>query len=415
MAVINGIRSIDEADFRGKKVLLRVDINSPIDPDTGLIVNDNRIQKSVPTVRDLADMGAKLVIIAHQGDTTDYKSLISLQEHAGRLSEAVGKPIDFIEDVAGPTAIDKINSLQDGQILLLDNIRYLVEEASTFEDVVKQEPADMKTSYMVRRLAPQFDVYVNDAFAAAHRNSPSMVGFQEVLPSYAGRLLMNELSALQAITSSPERPCVYILGGARAGDAFGMIGQVLKDGSADQLLLTGLVGQIFMLADDVDLGEGNTGFMKSKGFDQYIAPAREFLANHRDKISYASDVAVEVNGARVNVALADLNDEMSIMDIGDQTIIDYCEAISAAKTLFVNGPAGVYEMDIFEKGTKTLWEAVADAQGYSVIGGGDSVTSFVKYTDITKINYVSTAGGALIRYLSGIELPLLKAIAKAGS
>ncbi len=415
MAVINGIRSIDEADFRGKKVLLRVDINSPIDPDTGLIVNDNRIQKSVPTVRDLADMGAKLVIIAHQGDTTDYKSLISLQEHAGRLSEAVGKPIDFIEDVAGPTAIDKINSLQDGQILLLDNIRYLVEEASTFEDVVKQEPADMKTSYMVRRLAPQFDVYVNDAFAAAHRNSPSMVGFQEVLPSYAGRLLMNELSALQAITSSPERPCVYILGGARAGDAFGMIGQVLKDGSADQLLLTGLVGQIFMLADDVDLGKGNTGFMKSKGFDQYIAPAREFLANHRDKISYASDVAVEVNGARVNVALADLNDEMSIMDIGDQTIIDYCEAISAAKTLFVNGPAGVYEMDIFEKGTKTLWEAVADAQGYSVIGGGDSVTSFVKYTDITKINYVSTAGGALIRYLSGIELPLLKAIAKAGS
>lgn len=273
----------------------------------------------------------------------------------------------------------------------------------------------MKTSYMVRRLAPQFDVYVNDAFAAAHRNSPSMVGFQEVLPSYAGRLLMNELSALQAITSSPERPCVYILGGARAGDAFGMIGQVLKDGSADQLLLTGLVGQIFMLADDVDLGKGNTGFMKSKGFDQYIAPAREFLANHRDKISYASDVAVEVNGARVNVALADLNDEMSIMDIGDQTIIDYCEAISAAKTLFVNGPAGVYEMDIFEKGTKTLWEAVADAQGYSVIGGGDSVTSFVKYTDITKINYVSTAGGALIRYLSGIELPLLKAIAKAGS
>ena len=415
MAVINGIRSIDEADFRGKKVLLRVDINSPIDPDTGLIVNDNRIQKSVPTVRDLADMGAKLVIIAHQGDTTDYKSLISLQEHAGRLSEAVGKPIDFIEDVAGPTAIDKINSLQDGQILLLDNIRYLVEEASTFEDVVKQEPADMKTSYMVRRLAPQFDVYVNDAFAAAHRNSPSMVGFQEVLPSYAGRLLMNELSALQAITSSPERPCVYILGGARAGDAFGMIGQVLKDGSADQLLLTGLVGQIFMLADDVDLGKGNTGFMKSKGFDQYIAPAREFLANHRDMISYASDVAVEVNGARVNVALADLNDEMSIMDIGDQTIIDYCEAISAAKTLFVNGPAGVYEMDIFEKGTKTLWEAVADAQGYSVIGGGDSVTSFVKYTDITKINYVSTAGGALIRYLSGIELPLLKAIAKAGS
>ena len=412
MAVINGIRDIDEGDFRGKKVLLRVDINSPIDHNTGLIANDNRIQKSVPTIRDLADMGAKLVIIAHQGDTTDYKSLISLEQHVSRLSDAVGKPIDFIEDVAGPAAIDKINGLEDGQILLLDNIRYLVEEASTFEDVVSQEPEDMKSCYMIRRLAPQFDAYVNDAFAAAHRNSPSMVGFQEVLPSYAGRLLMNELAALQAITSNPDRPCVYILGGARAGDAFGMIGQVLKDGSADQLLLTGLVGQIFMLADDINLGEATTGFMKSKGFDQYVAPAREFLANHRDKISYASDVAVEVDGARVNVALSDLNDDMSVMDIGDQTIVDYCESIAGAKTIFVNGPAGVYEMDIFEKGTKTLWEAVADADGYSVIGGGDSVTSFVKYTDITKINYVSTAGGALIRYLSGIQLPLLKAIAK---
>ena len=412
MAVINGIRDIDEGDFRGKKVLLRVDINSPIDHNTGLIANDNRIQKSVPTIRDLADMGAKLVIIAHQGDTTDYKSLISLEQHVSRLSEAVGKPIDFIEDVAGPAAIDKINGLEDGQILLLDNIRYLVEEASTFEDVVSQEPEDMKNCYMIRRLAPQFDAYVNDAFAAAHRNSPSMVGFQEVLPSYAGRLLMNELAALQAITSNPDRPCVYILGGARAGDAFGMIGQVLKDGSADQLLLTGLVGQIFMLADNINLGEATTGFMKSKGFDQYVAPAREFLANHRDKISYASDVAVEVDGARVNVALSDLNDDMSVMDIGDQTIVDYCESIAGAKTIFVNGPAGVYEMEIFEKGTKTLWEAVADADGYSVIGGGDSVTSFVKYTDITKINYVSTAGGALIRYLSGIQLPLLKAIAK---
>lgn len=412
MAVINGIRDIDEGEFSGKKVLLRVDINSPVD-ESGKIVNDNRIQKSVPTIQDLSNKGAKLVIIAHQGDTTDYKSLISLEEHVGRLSEAVGKPIQFIEDIAGPAAVEKIESLKDGEILLLDNIRYLVEEASTFEDVVKQEPAEMKSCYMIRRLAPLFDAYVNDAFAAAHRNSPSMVGFQEVLPSYAGRLLMNELAALQAITSDPARPCVYILGGARAGDAFGMIGQVLKDGSADQLLLTGLVGQIFMLADDIDLGKSTAGFMTAKGFDQYVAPAKDFLANHRDKISYAMDVAVEVEGARVNVALADLTDEMSVMDIGDQTIVDYCKAIAGAKTIFVNGPAGVYEMDIFEKGTKTLWNAVADAEGYSVIGGGDSVTSFVKYTDITKIDYVSTAGGALIRYLSGIELPLLKAISKS--
>lgn len=411
MAVINGIRSIDEGEFSGKSVLLRVDINSPIDQNTGLIANDNRIQKSVPTISDLSDKGAKLVIIAHQGDTTDYKSLISLKEHASRLAKAVGKPIQFIEDVAGPAAVEKIQNLQDGEILLLDNIRYLVEEASTFEDVVKQEPADMKSCYMIRRLAPLFDFYVNDAFAAAHRNSPSMVGFQQVLPSFAGRLLMDELAALQAITSGPARPCIYILGGARAGDAFGMIEQVLKDGSADKLLLTGLVGQIFMIADGVNIGKSSAGFVSYKGFDQYVAPAKELLAKYRDKICYASDIAAKVDGARANVALADISDVMDLADIGDQTIANYCEIIAGAKTIFVNGPAGIYEDEMFEKGTKTLWNAVADAQGFSVIGGGDSVTSFDKYTDISKIDYVSTAGGALIRYLSGIELPLLKAIA----
>lgn len=413
MSILNSIRSIDDGEFSSKRVLLRPDINSPIDSDTGKIVNDNRIVKSIPTISDLTDKGARLVIIAHQGDTTDYKSLISLQEHSERLAKLLGKPVQFIEDIAGPAAVEKIQQLQDGEVLLLDNIRYLTEEVSTFEDVVKQEPTDMASCYMVRRLAPLFDYYVNDAFAAAHRNSPSMVGFQEVLPSYAGRLLMQELDALQSITDNPARPCIYMLGGARAGDAFGMIEQVLKDGSADQLLLSGLVGQIFMLADDIDIGESSAGFIKYKGFEQYIAPAKEFLANHRNKISYASDVAVEVDGERANVNPADVADDQDICDVGDQTITDYCDAIANAKTIFVNGPCGVYESAIFEKGTKTLWNAVADAEGFSVIGGGDSVTSFAKYTGLDKINYVSTAGGALIRYLSGVELPLLKAIANA--
>ena len=255
MSIINSIRSIDDGEFAGKRVLLRPDINSPIDRDSGKIANDNRIVKSIPTIRDLLEKGARLTIIAHQGDTTDYGSLISLEEHAGRLSDLLGKPVQFIEDIAGPAAIEKIQQLNDGEVLLLDNIRYLTEEVSTFEDVVKQEPSDMASCYMVRRLAPLFDCYVNDAFAAAHRNSPSMVGFQQLLPSFAGRLLMQELNALQSITEEPARPCIYMLGGARAGDAFGMIEQVLKDGSADQLLLTGLVGQIFMLADDIDIGE----------------------------------------------------------------------------------------------------------------------------------------------------------------
>jgi len=410
MSTLDRIPSIDDGDFAGKRVLLRVDINSPIDRDSGRIVNDNRIIKSLPTISDLLDKGARLAIIAHQGDTTDYGSLIGLQEHASRLSEALGRPVQFVEDVAGPAAVEKILQLTDGEVLLLDNIRYLTEEVSTFEDSVKQEPADMATCYLVRRLAPVFDCYVNDAFAAAHRNSPSMVAFQELMPAYAGRLLMQELSALQAITEDPARPCVYMLGGSRAGDAFGMIEKVLTDGSADQLLLSGLVGEIFMLADGVDLGETTRSFILAKGFEPYIGQARKNLDQHRDKIAYASDVAVESNGKRLNIDLAAVSDDMMISDIGDQTIADYNEAIASAKTILVNGPPGIYENELFAKGTQSLWTAVAESDGFSVVGGGDSVTSFTRFVDMSKLNYVSTAGGALIRYLSGIELPLIAAM-----
>lgn len=409
-SVLDQIASIDDGDFSGKRVLLRVDINSPIDRSTGRIVNDNRILKSVPTICDLLDKGARLAIIAHQGDTTDYGSLIGLQEHAERLSDALGKPVQFIEDVAGPAALEKILALGDGEVLLLDNIRYLTEEVSTFEDSVRQIPAEMVDCYLVRRLAPIFDCYVNDAFAAAHRNSPSMVAFQELMPAYAGRLLMQELSALQTITENPARPCVYMLGGSRAGDAFGMIHQVLSDGSADRLLLSGLVGEIFMIADGNDIGETTRQFILAKGFEPYIGQAADCLARHRDKISYPSDIAIESGGARLNVDIAALDDEMMISDIGDQTIKEFSTAIAAAKTILVNGPPGIYENVLFEKGTKSLWKAVADAEGFSVVGGGDSVTSFARYVNMSKLNYVSTAGGALIRYLSGVQLPLIEAM-----
>jgi phosphoglycerate kinase len=410
MSTLDNISSIDEGEFSGKRVLLRVDINSPIDRSTGRIVNDNRILKSIPTINDLLAKGARLAIIAHQGDTTDYGSLIGLDEHAERLADALGRPVQFIKDVAGPAAVEKILALQNGEALLLDNIRYLTEEVSTFEDSVKQEPQDMASCYLLRQLAPVFDCYVNDAFAAAHRNSPSMVAFQELLPSYAGRLLMQELSALQAITENPERPCIYMLGGSRAGDAFGMIHQVLDDGSADKLLLSGLIGEIFMMADGVDIGEKTRQFILAKGFEAYIGHAKQCLAQHRDKIVYPRDVAVELDGARQNVDITALTDGMMISDIGDQTIEEFSAIIADAKTILVNGPPGIYESELFDKGTRLLWAAVADAKGFTVVGGGDSVSSFARFVDTSKLDYVSTAGGALIRYLSGVQLPLISAM-----
>jgi phosphoglycerate kinase len=406
------MRSIDEGDFKGKAVLLRIDINSPVDKLTKRIINDNRIRKSVPTIRDLSEQGAKLVLMSHQGDTTDYASLISMHEHANRLSEALGKTVDFIEDIAGPAAVERIGNLQDGEILLLDNLRYFTEEASTFEDSVKLDPAGMGRAYLVRRLAPLFDCYVNDAFSAAHRNAPSMVAFQELLPSYGGRLLIGELEALQAITEDPERPCVYMLGGSRAGDAFGMIQQVLSDNSADAILTSGLVGQVFMLANGLSLGKASERMIKEKGYGRYIDEAAGYLIRHRNKIVYPRDVAFERHGRREEVQVDALPQDEMIFDIGKDTVSLFASEIEHSKTIFVNGPVGIYEDDISSMGTRNLWKAVEEANGFTVIGGGDTVTSFEKFTDTSKLNYVSTAGGALIQYLSGVRLPLLEAMGK---
>ena len=253
------IATLDDLDVQGRVVLLRVDINSPIDRTTGKINDDNRLNMSLPTIADLADAGARVVIIAHQGDTLDYHNLVSMDEHAEILSEKLGREVDFIDDVAGPAARAAIQALGDGEILLLDNIRFLTEEVSTFESAVKLTPAEMTNTYLVRNLAPLVDVYVNDAFAAAHRNAPSMVAFQELLPTAGGRLLIDEVTALSGLASDPKRPCVFLLGGLKISDAFSMMEKVLADGTADRILTTGITANVMLIARGVDLGDPDDG------------------------------------------------------------------------------------------------------------------------------------------------------------
>ena len=404
---------IDDFDYRAKRVLLRVDINSPIDPDTKLIVNENRIQKSLPTIRKLLDKGAMLAIIAHQGDTLDYQNLIPLEEHARKLSTYLGTEIGYIDDVSGPAAQERVKALRPGEAVLLGNLRYLSEEISTFENAVKLKPAEMLETYLVRGLAPIVDYYVNDAFAAAHRNAPSMVAFQEIKPSAAGDLLFDEVSALEKVVAAPEHPSVFVLGGAKISDAFGMMKQVLTSGTADKILTCGITGQIMLLAKGYRLGEINERFLSDRGLDVFIADAAAYLQEFGDRIEYPQDLAFAIDGARHEVAIEDLPVEQMLMDIGAETIEKYKQAISEAKTLFVNGPAGVYEDTTFEDGTKAIWNAIAAATGYSVIGGGDTVTAAAKFVSLDKIDYVCTAGGAMVRYLSGKKLPLIEAMEKA--
>jgi len=407
------MHSVDHFDYSDKTVLLRVDINSPIDPQSRKIVNENRLQKSIPTIRKILEKGAKLAIIAHQGDTLDYQNLISLEEHAQKLSGYLGIDVEYTDDVCGPAAQDKVRSLQAGQAVVLGNLRYLSEEISTFENAVKLKPDEMLQTWLVRSLAPLIDYYVNDAFAAAHRNAPSMVAFQELKPAAAGDLMFNEVSALSKVMSAPERPCVFILGGAKISDAFGMMKQVLESGTADRILTCGITGEIMLLAAGHRLGETKEQFLKDRSLDVFVADAASYLAEFGDRISFPSDLAYAANESRQEVTVENLPAEQMFMDIGAKTISEYSDVIETAKTIFVNGPPGVYEDDLFEDGTREIWNAIAAASGYSVIGGGDTVTAAAKYVDLDEIDYVCTAGGAMVRFLSGKKLPLIAAMESA--
>lgn len=407
------IKSMDQFNYENKTVLLRLDINSPINQKSKKIVNDNRIKKSIPTLKYLLDRNAKVAIIAHQGDTLDYHNLVPLEEHSQRLSKYLAKKVSYIDDVCGPAACDAVKNLKNGEAIILGNLRYLIEENSSFENVVNLQPKDMLNTYLIRSLAPLVDYYINDAFAAAHRNAPSMVAFQKILPSAGGFLLKKEVNELSKIMRAPERPNVFILGGLKISDAFGMMKEVLENGAADNILTCGVTGNIMLMAKGYDLGEKNTKFIKERGLYDFIEPAKEYLKDYGHKIITPIDLAFEKDGAREEIFVEDLPVNEIFTDIGTKSIELYKEKIASAGTIFFNGPVGVYENKLFEKGTKEIWNAVAMAKGYSVIGGGDTVSAAQEFIDIDKINYVCTAGGAMVRFLSGIKMPLIEAMEKA--
>ena len=401
---------LDGMDVAGKRVLLRLDINSPIDSQTKRIVNENRLIKSLPTLRYLLDGGAKVAIIAHQGDTLDYQNLIPLAEHAEKLTGLLGREVKYIDDVCGPAACDAVKDLAAGECILLGNLRYLCEEISGFEKEVKLKPSEMLNTWLVRTLTPLFDLYVNDAFSAAHRNCPSMTAFQEVLPTAAGFLLFDEYKALYNVLHGAAKPAVFVLGGAKISDAFGMMEVVCANGTADTILACGVTGQVMLLAKGYQLGKTTEDFLKAHDLWCFVEQAKDLLALFPAVFKLPLDLAFEQDGKRVEIDVADLPAKEAFCDLGEKTIAAYSEIIAQAGTIFANGPAGVYENPLFETGTRAIWNAVANAPGYSVIGGGDTVSSATKLADIGKIDYVCTAGGAMVRFMSGKKLALVAAM-----
>lgn len=405
-----GIRTIDEFDVKNKTVLCRVDINQPVDREKGTLKSTARIEACVPTIKELSEKGAKLVLMAHQGSDIEYKNFYTTEPHSKVLSQLLGKEVQFIPDVCGPAAIEKIQSLHAGDILLLDNVRFVSEEQTLFEQKLCLSHEEQAQTLLVRRLAPLADLYVCDAFAASHRDQPSLCGFEQVLPSAMGRLFEKEYCVLSELMEAPKRPCTFVLGGAKIADAFLMMETVLKASVADHILTGGLVANILLAAKGEDIGKGSMDFILKSNYGEYIDKAKVIYEKYQDKIVLPTDLAYTEDGVRKEAKIGSIPEQAGLTDIGAETSAQYQKYIRESNTVFVNGPMGIFEEEATEYGTKAVWEALGDTQAYTVIGGGDSITATTKYDKTAAISYICTGGGALIRFLTGEELPVVKAL-----
>lgn len=403
------ILTIDDFDFKGKTALVRVDFNSPVDPETKKVLDDTRIKAhGETTIKELAKKGAKIVILAHQGRPGD-PDFTPLKQHAQILGKILGKPVKYVDDVFGEKAQKAIKELKNGEILVLENVR-------TFPDEQKKgTPEEHAKTEFVKKLAPLADVFVSDAFAAAHRAHVSIVGFTAVLPSVAGRIMERELKALGRVLQAPEKPCIYILGGAKADDSLKISQYVLKNKIADHVLTGGVTGHLFLAAKGVDLGKSNMEFLEKKELMGLMPGIKDLMKAYPGKVEVPIDLAVDVKGKRKEIPATDLPTAYPIYDIGKNTVKKYSDLVRGAKSIVISGPMGVFENKEFAEGTKKLFEAIASSKAFSLVGGGHTIAAVEELGLAKKMGYVSTAGGALIEFLMGEQLPGVVALEKAAS
>jgi phosphoglycerate kinase len=399
--------TLDDFNVKDKVVLVRVDFNSEIDPETKKVTSDVRIRAHAETtINELAEKGAKVVILAHQGRKGD-PDFIPLKQHAEILGKILKCPVKYVADVYGEKAQNAIKKLQSGEILVLDNVRSFDGETK------KGTPEEHAKSILVQNLAPLADLFVNDAFAAAHRAHVSMVGFTAVLPSAAGRIMERELKSLARALEKPEKPCFYIMGGAKADDSLEISKYVLSNRIADYVVVGGVTSQLFLAAKGVDLGKKNMDFLAKKELTGLIPGIQNLMQKYPDNVVVPVDVALDVNGNRKEIRVADLPTKYSIFDIGAKTVENYNRLIGEAKSIVVSGPMGVYEDKEFNYGTKKVLEAIANSKAFSLAGGGNTIAAIQEYGLTQKISYISTAGGALIEFLMGKKLPGVMALENA--
>jgi phosphoglycerate kinase len=391
--------TLDDLETEGKTVFLRVDMNCPIDPKTMEIIEISRIRESTESLRDLKK--AKVVIASHQGRVGN-KDYTGMENHAKVLEKILDRPIKYVEDVIGSEAQREIKNLKEGEILLLDNLRLCAEENYEFT------PAEASKTIMVSRLAKLFDLCVLDSFPSSHRAHPSIVGFSHILPSCAGRLVEREVRKLDEIMTVAKAPHVLVLGGSKVMDRLEAIKTLIQSGRANQVLLTGVIANVFMRA------QGRLKFpLDIKREEEVVSKAHLLIGEYPDVFSTPVDIAIERNGKRVEMDVREIVKGDKIFDLGPKTVEHYMKSIRGAGTVFISGPAGFFENDNFKFGTESLLRGVADSFATTIVSGGHLTAALKRYGLAEKIHHISTAGGALVLYLTGVKLPMIQSLEEA--
>ncbi|HOX34183.1 MAG TPA: phosphoglycerate kinase [Methanoregulaceae archaeon] len=394
------IGTIRELGCARKTVLLRLDLNSPIDPSSHLILDDKRFREHLPTIRALSD--AATVIITHQS-RPGKKDFTTLEAHAGKLEQLLGSPVTYVDGIFSKHARDVVERAKPGDVVMLENVRFNAEENLT----LKAEEA--KKTHIVKKLSAMADLFVNDAFGTAHRSQPTVVGLPLVLRSAAGLLMEKEVSQLSRVFCGAPRPVRVVLGGTKVDDSIDVAGHMLENGIADQIIVIGVVANVFLLADGIDIGKPSTALISQLKYEPEIAKAKAILDKYRDRVIMPEYVAVRQNGKRAEYAVTKIPADAPVLDLGMEAIGSLVQEIKSAGTIVFNGPAGVFEEPDFATGTYELVRAASTVE-FSVVGGGHTAVVIEKLGLSSDFTHISTGGGACIEFLTGKKLPAVEAL-----
>ncbi len=403
-------KTMDDVDFEGKVVLLRTDMNLPLDPKTGMPVDTTRMEVlAKSTLTELLVRGARVAILTHQGRPGDA-NFTTTDLHAKLLSNMLKTRVKYVPDIYGSTAIEAFKKLREGRyrIVMLENVRMDKDE------MIKRPFEKQAATKQVQVLSVLADIYVNDAFAACHRNNVSLTGYPLVMPAVAGRVLEWEYRALTWVLKHSQPPRIFILGGAKLDDVIMVTEHVLSTKKAECVAMTGVAGHLFLAAAGHDLGEVNMKVLERKGGLLLLEDAKNLYEKYGEKIIMPVDVAVEAsNGERAEIPVSLLPLNRPIKDIGSRTAGIIEDKVLNSKTIVMSGPAGVYEENNFIQGTKMIAKAISLSEGFSVVGGGDTVAAIRKLGMENGFSHVSTGGGALIEMLVENPLPGIEALKRA--